>query len=171
MPVSVPTPSSPPGSLDATALRRLWPEVLDVVKLTSRRTRALLDNAQIVDVAGELVSLSAPAALARMISEESNATVLRQALTKVVGGEWRIDVHAANGATAAPAASERRTPSAADPGGDVRREVRDDPTDDAGDDVDVESDQSDARPAPLDPEAQAMRLLQDQLGARPVEEG
>ena len=61
-----------PGALDAAALRRLWPEVLEVVKQASRRTRALLDNAQITDVDGELVSLSAPGALAKMIAEESN---------------------------------------------------------------------------------------------------
>ena len=77
---------SAPGQLDATALRRLWPEVLETVKQSSRRTRALLDNAQITDAVGELVTLGAPSALARMIADDSNTSVLRQALTKVVGG-------------------------------------------------------------------------------------
>src|SRR5581483_1849717 len=82
-----PAPASAPGALDSAALRRLWPEVLDVVKQGSRRTRALLDNAQITEVAGERVTLSAPTALAKMISEDSNTAALRTALTKVVGGK------------------------------------------------------------------------------------
>ena len=73
-------------------LRRLWPEVLEVVKEASRRTRALLDNAQITAVDGELVSLGAPAALAKMIAEDSNTSACAAALTKVVGGEWRVAV-------------------------------------------------------------------------------
>ena len=44
------------------------------------------------DVDGELVGLSAPAALAKMIGEDSNTSVLRAALTTVVGGEWKIAV-------------------------------------------------------------------------------
>ena len=40
------------GELDATALRRIWPDVLEVVKRSSRRTRALLDNAQITAAQG-----------------------------------------------------------------------------------------------------------------------
>ena len=85
---ATPTPGAAPaaGQLDAAALRRLWPEVLEIVKLASRRTKALLDNAQITGASGELVTLSAPVALARMISDDSNTSILRDALTKVVGG-------------------------------------------------------------------------------------
>ncbi|MEP7178246.1 MAG: DNA polymerase III subunit gamma/tau, partial [Pseudonocardiales bacterium] len=155
-----PATSGPPGQLDAAALRRLWPEVLDVVKLSSRRTRALLDNAQITATAGDLITLAAPAALAKMLADESNTSVLRSALTKVVGGTWRVDVDG-SGSTGAqpsePAASPliRTADSEPDP--------RDD-TDDSDPDAPSE------RAAAVDPEAQALRLLHERLGARPVDQ-
>jgi DNA polymerase-3 subunit gamma/tau len=157
--------------LDAAALRRLWPEVLDIVKQSSRRTRALLDNAQITTVDGELVTLAAPTVLAKMIADDSNTTVLRQALTQVVGGNWRItvdggatpqpepapddDAAAAPAAPGSPAAS-RPAPRAAAP---VAAEP--DPRDD------TDPDEPGARPA--DPETEALNLLRAELGARPVE--
>jgi DNA polymerase-3 subunit gamma/tau len=150
-------PVSDPGALDASALRRLWPEVLEVVKQSSRRTRALLDNAQITDVAGELVSLAAPGALAKMIGEESNTSVLRAALTKVVGGEWRIGVDGAAPVNASADASRRG------PAGAPASEP--DPRDDA----DYEPEPGTDVPSPSDPEAEAMKLLRDQLGARPLD--
>ncbi|HET8583148.1 MAG TPA: DNA polymerase III subunit gamma and tau, partial [Jatrophihabitans sp.] len=144
-------PAAGPGALDAAALRRLWPEVLDVVKQASRRTRALLDNAQITDVAGELVNLAAPAALARMIADESNTSVLKAALTKVVGGEWRIDVDGNGTASAATTPSD---PPATQPEADPRDETDDDPA---------------TAPAAVDPEAEALKLLRAELGARPLD--
>jgi DNA polymerase-3 subunit gamma/tau len=138
-------PPTPAGGLDAAALRRLWPEVLDVVKQTSRRTRALLDNAQITDVAGEQITLSAPTALAKMIAEDSNTSALREALTKVVGGQWKVAVSGA----AAP------TSSAAEPEPDPRED---------------EDDTASGKPAePVDPEAEALKLLREQLDARPID--
>ncbi len=141
------------GDIDASALRRLWPEVLDIVKQSSRRTRALLDNAQITTAVGEMVTLAAPSALAKMIAEDSNTNVLREALTKVVGGSWKISV--APGDAPAADAPRGRTPVAeADPRDDTEPEPAAAPGE---------------RPPPADPEADAMRLLQDELGARPVE--
>ena len=143
------------GAIDATVLRRVWPDVLDVVKQTSRRTRALLDNAQIVNVAGETVTLSAPPALARMIGDESNTSVLRTALTKVVGGTWRVEA-TPEGAAASGAAGGASTGTAVEP--------EFDPRDDTEPDVPGE------RAAPADPETEAIRLLQSELGARPVDD-
>jgi DNA polymerase-3 subunit gamma/tau len=153
-PAPQPTPAQPagPGQLDATALRQLWPEVLDVIKQSSRRTRALLDNAQITGVTGELVTLSAPPALAKMIAEESNTSLLSAALTKVVGGAWQISLDAADASRPAPGA--RGTAAAAEP----------DPRDDSEPDPPQRDE-----PAP-DPEATALRLLRDQLGASPIDE-
>ena len=143
-------PASPPGALDAAAVRRIWPEVLEAVKGASRRTKALLDNAQVTGVVGEVVKLSAPGALAKMIAEESNLSVLRSALTKVVGGDWQVAVESGtNGASDAPDAA-----SAVEP------DPRDEP---------------DYQPpaaqiaGPVDPEADAVRLIQDQLDARPLD--
>ncbi len=170
-PLSEPAPapesaSAPVGELDAAALRRLWPEILEVVKQASRRTRALLDNAQITEVAGEAVSLSAPGALAKMIAEESNTAVLRAAMTKVVGGEWQVTVDGA-AATAPPAAG----PTGAAPPSDRGRvrEPEPDPRDDPDFDPGPEG-RGSQRPVAADPEREALDLLRDQLGARPLDD-
>jgi DNA polymerase-3 subunit gamma/tau len=127
------------------------------VKQRSRRTRALLDNAQVTGSDGSTVTLAAPPALAKMIAEDSNTTVLRDALTQVVGGSWKVEVEAGTGASAAPVA-EPSAPSA--------RPVRA-PEPDPRDDTDEPDD--DPAVAPSDPETEAMRLLQERLGARPVD--
>ena len=153
-----PVETAPVGELDAAALRRLWPETLEVVKQASRRTRALLDNAQITEVAGELVTLSAPGALAKMIAEDSNTSVLRAALTKVVGGEWKVAVSGA-----APAAA----PEPAQRGRGAEPDPRDDADFDPGP-SDERATVADSTAAP-DPETEALKLLRDQLGARPLD--
>jgi DNA polymerase-3 subunit gamma/tau len=153
-PEAAPAEPLTPGEFDAAALRRLWPDVLEVVKESSRRTRALLDNAQIVEVSGDVVTLAAPGALAKMIADDSNTSVLRGALTKVVGGEWKIAVvGAANGTTEASATAQRQ-PVGPEP--DPRDEPDYDPA-------------STSAASPTDPETEAMRLLQDQLDARPLD--
>ena len=87
-----------------------------VVKVASRRTRALLDNAQVHRRRRRDVTLSAPGALAKMIAEDSNTTVLQRGAHGVVGGEWLIAVDdaAAGGRrrTGQRAARRRRTGSA-----------------------------------------------------------
>jgi hypothetical protein len=88
-----------------------------------------------------------------MIGEDSNTEVLRQALTQVVGGSWRIAVEGA--ATSSPP----RTTAVPRPAPPPVAEA--DPRDD------TEPDSGDAPPA--DPETEAIKLLQAELGARPVE--
>ncbi|HLY33184.1 MAG TPA: DNA polymerase III subunit gamma/tau, partial [Jatrophihabitantaceae bacterium] len=165
-------PAAPPpvaresGQLDAAALRRLWPDVLDVVKQSSRRTRALLDNAQITTVDGDVITLAAPPALAKMIAEESNSAALVSALSQVVGGSWRIAVDTVAAPSAGPARPATASPavsSAAPPTASQAAQPEPDPRDD------TEPDQLGERVAPGDPEAEALRLLQAELGARPVE--
>jgi len=161
-PAPEPVAAGGSGELDAAALRRLWPEVLDIVKQSSRRTRALLDNAQITTTTGELINLAAPAALAKMLADESNTSVLRAALTKVVGGTWRVNVDGTGGTGGQPsaAAAVAQLPATAPP---TRA-----PEQDPREDTDLEP--ATERTAAIDPEAQALRLLQDQLGARPVDD-
>ena len=122
------------------------------MKGASRRTKALLDNAQVTGVVGEVVKLSAPGALAKMIAEESNISVLRSALTKVVGGDWKVAVESgANGSADAPDATAVQT---AEP------DPRDEP--------DYQSAPT-TETAPADPEAEAVRLIQEQFDARPLD--
>ena len=138
------------GAIDAAAIRRLWPEVLDIVKQASRRTRALLDNAQVASLDGDQLTLSAATApLVKMIGDDSNTELLRSALASVVGGTWRVTVELAGAPAAEP------TPQAPQPEPDPRDDSR--PAN-AGDS------------AAIDPEADALSLLQSTLGARPLDD-
>jgi DNA polymerase III subunit gamma/tau len=116
-PAPPPAQSAPTADamIDAAAIRRLWPEILDVVKRSSRRSRALLDNAQVASVAGDVVTIRASGTLARMIDEHSNTSLLAGALGSVLGGTWRVEVQADD--TAAIAPSSRAKP--ADPRDDM----------------------------------------------------
>jgi len=145
-----PRKAVPAGAVDAAAIRRLWPEVLDIVKQASRRTRALLDNAQVASLDGDQLTLSATTApLVKMIGDESNTELLRSALASVVGGTWRVTVELAG----APAADP--TPHEPQP--------EPDPRDDSGPANPGDS-------AAADPEADALSLLQSTLGARPLDD-
>lgn len=86
-----------------------------------------------------------------MISDDSNTGVLRSALTKVVGGEWKIAV--AGGANG---------------GSDVAEAVAAPGEPDPRDEPDYEPGVRQAA-TPVDPETEAMRLLRDQLDARPLD--
>jgi DNA polymerase III subunit gamma/tau len=90
-----------------------------------------------------------------MIAEDRNTTVLRAALTQVLGGEWKIGT---DGSAAPP------PPPSDDPHQPAPPAAEPDPRDDA--DYEPSPQQ---RSAPVDPEAEAMKLLRDQLGARPLE--
>jgi DNA polymerase-3 subunit gamma/tau len=143
------------GPVDAAALRRLWPDVLEVVKQSSRRTRALLDNAQVATLDADQITLSAPTApLAKMIGDDANIELLRTALGKVIGGTWRVAVEVAGGAAANTGrGTEPSEPRAHEP----------DPRDDS---EPVASTQAPAN----DAEADALSLLQSTLGARPIDD-
>jgi DNA polymerase-3 subunit gamma/tau len=136
-------PQAESGAIDAAAVRRLWPEVLDVVKQTSKRTRALLDNAQVTSVNGDRLTLAAPTtALAKMISEDGTIELVRTALTSIVGGTWQVEVDT--------------------DGGDAARAI---PLDES----DPRDEPHPPQASASDPEADALHLLQSTLGARPLE--
>jgi DNA polymerase-3 subunit gamma/tau len=96
-PATASSPPPPPvaaGQLDAAALRRVWPRVLDTVKSVRRLPHALLSQyAEVADVRGEelILVFTLPAMATRFRSDDS-AEVLAAALTEVVGGRWRITV-------------------------------------------------------------------------------
>jgi DNA polymerase-3 subunit gamma/tau len=158
--------TQPPGDApDSAGLRRLWPDVLDQVRARSRRTRALLDNASISTVDATVIKLAATsAAIAKMISDESNLSVLRDSLAAVIGGGWQIEVVVDQGpAGMAPAAAVPPTNGRSGPAQAPPQPVDDDGVDEDGDEV------SGLAGIGGDPEAVAIALLQDSLGARPIE--
>jgi DNA polymerase-3 subunit gamma/tau len=159
-----PVPAVSEGA-DSAGLRRVWPDVLEQVKSRSRRTRALLDNASVASVEGTTIRLVASSApIAKMIGDDSNLSVLRDALAAVVGGGWQIKVGsdsptAPSARTRAPASATRPAESAPMP-----------PRSDDSDGVDEESDEVEGSERNgADPEAAAIALLQNNLGARPID--
>ena len=195
-PAAVSAPPAASGA-DAVGLRRLWPDVLEQVKARSRRTRALLDNAEVGSVEGTAIVLAATSApIAKMIADESNLAVLREALASVVGGGWQITVSTdgaraagtGTGAAAAtatggtgsggdgPASTAARAPSprqssrTAEPPPTPRASVAEDgPVYDEGVDIDSDTSIGGSAGAGADPEAAAIALLQSSLGAQSLE--
>jgi DNA polymerase-3 subunit gamma/tau len=132
------------------------------------------------------------AALARLLSDQSNLDIVQMAISEVLSGEWRVSVLAI-GDSGVPApdsrsgswASEPPEPDAefthqrtADRGSDrgdsprlASRTVQVPPpkaAEDSIEDYDVSS--APSTEARLDPGEQAMALLQSELGARPIED-
>lgn len=113
-----------------------------------------------LEVDGSTVVLGVRASLAKRLAEERNMSVIAEGLAKVVGGTWQVVVTAAAmpaGTDEAPAPSPGRAAGAAS--------VEPDPREDSG----YEPAPPPAAAAPADPEAEAMKLLRDQLDARPLD--
>jgi DNA polymerase-3 subunit gamma/tau len=160
-----PEPAKPasPGALDAVALRGLWPEVLNVIEAGSRTIRALLEGSQVLEAGENTVTLAVRSSLAKRLAEERNVAAIAEGLAKVVGGSWQITVTAGTSAAQAAAAEPsdppaRRAAPAAQP----------EPEPDPRDETDFEPGAA-APAAPRDPEAEALKLLQNELGARPLD--
>ncbi len=166
-----------PGSIGIADVRRLWPGVLDRVKLLRRFTWVMLSqNAQVVSLDDETLTLALVNAGARdsFVSSGSDAHV-QQALHDVLGVTWRID--AIVDPTADPARNQPPTdepvaaPKDARAGGITSPEaVRDAMRDgDAG-----EPDDPDAAAHPDDPVVDSgddpEQLLSRELGAQIIDE-
>jgi DNA polymerase-3 subunit gamma/tau len=157
---------SPAEVADSAGLRRLWPDVLDQVRSRSRRTKALLENVSVAAVDGSVIKLAATSVpIAKMISDASNLSVLHDSLAAVIGGGWQIEVGVDQGpaglapAAAVPPTNGRSTPVQRTP----QPPADDDGVDEDGDEV------SGLAGIGGDPEAVAIALLQDSLGARPID--
>lgn len=96
--MQAPAPASP-GGVDATAIRRIWPDLLAAIRKTSRSTEAMLTQATVQSVEGSMVVLSHIAEpLARRLSEPRNAEFIAAALHEVLGGTWQVRcVHGGSG--------------------------------------------------------------------------
>ena len=190
--VTAPAPAAghaaPAGSgPDSNALRQLWPEVMVALRDRSKVKWAMMNEVVIASVEGEAVNLLAPPALARRIADESNLSVLREVLQSVVFGNWQLSVSpasAGNGVTNGsppPVDDEPRPEPDYEPPPRVERPARaarppapdpaPPPPPVAEDDgVDEEADEvHSSRRSGGDAEAAAMELLQNSLGARPID--
>ena len=158
-----PTPAV--GMVDAAAVRRIWPEVLDAAKRRRRTTHALLMNVSVHSVDGGVLTLTISSEpLSRILAQDINTEVVRGAVRDVLGVDWRVQVRVDGGPPVGGAdpgggppgpsgASGRSGPSGQPP----------------------EPDPRDDEPAPpeaggatgrTDPEEAAISLLQSTLGAK-----
>jgi DNA polymerase-3 subunit gamma/tau len=137
--------------LDAAAVRRIWPEVLDNVKRRRRTAHALLMNVSVQSVDNGVLTLTISSIpLSRLLAQDANTEVLRSALKDVLGVDWRITVVVDGGGPA----------GGGPPGGDAA------PPDDDPRDDEPSPPTAAGPPTRVDPEEAAISLLQSTLGAK-----
>jgi DNA polymerase-3 subunit gamma/tau len=190
-------PQPVPDQLDAAAVRRVWPALLDAVREQSRATQVLFSNSTASSVQGSTLILSLPTApLARRLGEERNIEMIKRALHTVLGVDWQVRCEHAGGNTS-PGGAQQRPPERATrspqrpPERPSRRAVTPQLSDDGVPPPPEPPDPEDPGPAtPLDdeamlaeaasmsrepssrqdPEEVALALLAEQLGARRIDE-
>jgi len=141
-----PRATRPAAELDAAAVRQVWSELLGIVKGRRRATEALLMNATALSVDGNVLRLgigSAP--LMRLLSSTENAEIIQVSLKDLLGVDWRIET-VVQAPTLAEAGAAEPDPRDDEPGPEAVTPARE-----------------------RDPEADAITLVQKQLGAKRIE--
>jgi DNA polymerase-3 subunit gamma/tau len=165
---------------NAAAVRTLWPTVRDKVRQRSRTTEVMLAGATVRAVEGNTLVLSHESApLAKRLSEQRNADVIAEALKDALGVDWRVrcEAGAASPAPEAPVAPPRpveRPPRRMVPPPPPPAEApADSDTDELAEEESMlaEAGQDDASTPRRDPEEAALELLQNELGARRIDNG
>jgi DNA polymerase-3 subunit gamma/tau len=152
------------GDLTTSDVRRVWPELLAVVKRHKRTTEALLKNAQVRQLHNGVLTLATSSpALARRLGDDLNKDVIREALNELLGVRWRVDavVEGAGAAAGAAVAPEQAREAARAAETAEADELMAERAAETG---------GDKEPEPVvDPEQAALSLLRAQLGAHPVD--
>jgi len=163
-PVVSANPPESEGTLNTSDVRRVWPELLKVVRGHKRTTEALLKSAQVHDLAGGVLTLEATSpALAKMLGDDLNKDVLRAALQELLGVRWKVQVVVAGATAPGPQVSREDAREAARVAEAAEaRELM------AEREADASRPESEREPA-VDPEQAALSLLRTQLGARPID--
>ncbi len=164
-PVVSANPPESEGTLDTSDVRRVWPELLKVVRGHKRTTEALLKSAQVHDLAAGVLTLEATSpALAKMLGDDLNKDVIRAALQELLGVRWKVQVVVAGAATPGPQVSREdareaaRVAEAAEASELMAQRAAEESSEGGREHV----------PA-VDPEQAALQLLKTQLGAQPIE--
>ena len=165
---------------NAAAVRTLWPTVRDKVRERSRTTEVMLAGATVRAVEGNTLVLSHESApLAKRLSEQRNADVIAEALKDALGVDWRVrcEAGAASPAPEAPVAPprpvERPSRRMVPPPPPPTDAPADSDTDERAEEESMlaEAGQDDAATPRRDPEEAALELLQNELGARRIDNG
>ena len=102
--------------MDAIALRRSWDAVLDAANERKRATKALLLNAQVLELSGRTLTLAfSTAALSRQFQSSTNVDVLKESLLTVLGLDVDVQLVVAGEAPPAPSAKATATTGATQP--------------------------------------------------------
>jgi DNA polymerase-3 subunit gamma/tau len=145
------------GEPNAAAVRSMWPTVREKVRQRSRTIDVMLAGAIVRAVEGDTLVLSHESApLAKRLVEQRNSDVIREALKDALGVDWKIRCEA--GAGAAPPAPEPERAARSEP---KRDDDEEDMLAEAGNDT--------SEVVRRDPEEAALELLQNELGARPID--
>lgn len=154
--VEVPPQPGVTGEPNAAAVRSMWSTVRDKVRERSRTTEVMLSGAIVRAIEGDTLVLSHDSApLAKRLTEQRNADVIREALKDALGVNWKIRCEAGG---APPPAEPAATAVPLPP-------QRDDDEEDM-----LAEASSDVAQAPRrDPEEAALELLQTELGARRID--
>ena len=157
--VAAPPPTTVGGEPNAAAVRSMWTTVREKVRQRSRTTEVMLAGAIVRAVEGDTLVLSHDSApLAKRLTEQRNADVIREALKDALGVDWKIRCE--TGPPGPPPAPEPEEPTAASAP----------PQSDDDEESMLAEAGSDTSEAPRrDPEEAALELLQTELGARRIE--
>jgi DNA polymerase-3 subunit gamma/tau len=163
-PPSDPVVEAPPttavtGEPNAAAVRSMWSTVRDKVRERSRTTEVMLSGAVVRAVEGDTLVLSHESApLAKRLTEQRNADVVREALKDALGVNWKIRCETGDAAPPAQAARAPKTPAVAPA-----------PSDDDEEELLAEAGDGSSDAPRRDPEEAALELLQTELGARRID--
>jgi DNA polymerase III subunit gamma/tau len=165
---------------NAAAVRTLWPTVRDKVRQRSRTTEVMLAGATVRAVEGNTLVLSHESApLAKRLSEQRNADVIAEALKDALGVDWRVrcEAGAAGPAPEAPVAparpAERPPRRVVPPPSPLTEAPADSDNEERAEEESMlaEAGQDDGSTPRRDPEEAALELLQNELGARRIDNG
>ncbi|GAC1396452.1 MAG: DNA polymerase III subunits gamma/tau [Mycobacterium sp.] len=156
--VEAPVPTAT-GEPNAAAVRSMWTTVREKVRQRSRTTEVMLAGAIVRAVEGDTLVISHESApLAKRLVEQRNSDVIREALKDALGVDWKIRCEAGGAAGPAPAPDDPIAPALS---------KRDDDEEDMLAEAGNETSETPRR----DPEEAALELLQNELGARPIDGG
>lgn len=171
--VEAPPPAAVTGEPNAAAVRSMWSTVRDKVRERSRTTEVMLSGAIVRAVEGDTLVLSHESApLAKRLTEQRNADVIREALKDALGVNWKIRCETGD---AGPAAPPEPSAGAAPTPPRPRRTIPEPPPPPPPPEEDDEESMlaeagSDTSETPRrDPEEVALELLQNELGARRID--
>ncbi|WP_343602752.1 DNA polymerase III subunits gamma/tau [Mycobacterium sp.] len=156
-PASESPPEAVSGEPGAAAIRTLWPTVRDKVRQRSRTTEVMLAGATVRAVEGNTLVLSHESApLAKRLSEQRNADVIAEALKDALGVDWRVRCEPGG-----PAATATAMPlTDVEPAQRAEEES-----------MLAEAGQDNPSAPRRDPDEAALELLQNELGARRIDNG